>query len=75
MLPRLSPHARRALIEISSRPHGVSEDVLSLDGFDREMLANLVRTGLVTVATEAIGPLVKLERYRLTDDGRKAING
>jgi hypothetical protein len=73
MAPRLSTQARRALIEIGSRPHGVAEDVLTLSGFKREMLVRLVGAGLVTVVTENIGPAVKVERYRLTDDGRKVI--
>jgi len=74
-MPRLSTDARHALIEISSHPHGTSEDFLTLSGFKLEMLEELVIGGLVAVTTEAIGPVVTLERYRITDDGRKAIEG
>ena len=73
MAPSLSPQARRALIEIGSRSHGAAEDVLTLSGFKREMLARLLGAGLVTVVTENIGPAVTVERYRITDDGRRAI--
>jgi hypothetical protein len=68
MAPRLSTQARRALIEIGSRSHGATEDVLTLSGFKREMLARLVGAGLVTVVTENVGPAVKVDGYRLTDE-------
>jgi hypothetical protein len=75
MAPSLSPQARRVLIEIGSRSHGLAEDFLTLSGFKREMLVRLVGAGLVTVVTENIGPAVKVERYHLTDEGREAIAG
>jgi hypothetical protein len=42
------------------------------------MLAGLVLAGLVTVTTETVhagAPTIKVERYRIMDDGRKAIKG
>jgi hypothetical protein len=42
------------------------------------MLAELVLAGLVTVVTETVqvgAPTIKVERYRITGDGRKAIAG
>ena len=45
-------------------------------GFHREMLAGLVLAGLATVVTETMragAATVKVERYRITDDGRAAL--
>jgi hypothetical protein len=78
MAPRLSPQAHRALELLDGFQHGVAEEFLTLSGFKPEMLAELVLEGLATVATETVqagAPTVKVERYRITDDGRKAIKG
>jgi hypothetical protein len=78
MAPRLSPQARRALALLDGFQHGVAEEFLELSGFNSEMLAELVLAGLVTVVTETVqvgAPTIKVERYRITDDGRKAIAG
>jgi DNA-binding PadR family transcriptional regulator len=45
-------------------------------GFSRQILARLVRAGLATVVTETMragARTAKVERYRITDDGRKAL--
>jgi hypothetical protein len=42
------------------------------------MVAGLVLAGLLTVVTETLrisGPTVKVERVRITDDGRRALEG
>jgi hypothetical protein len=39
------------------------------------MLAELVLAGFVTAVTETIGPAIEVERYCITDAGRKAIEG
>jgi len=42
------------------------------------MLAGLVLAGLAKVVTETMragGPSLKVERYRITDDGRRMIEG
>jgi len=73
---RLSPQARRALEMISSIPSGTAEELLLLRGFKSETLAELVVAGLATVVTETVhtgAPTIKVERYRITDDGRRAI--
>ncbi len=47
-----------------------------LCGFKREMLAELVLAGLTIVVTETIQTAtstIKVERYYITDDGRKAL--
>jgi hypothetical protein len=75
---RLSLQARRALVMISSIPHGAAEELLMLRGFKSETLAELVLAGLATVVTETVhagAPTIRVERYRITDDGRRAIEG
>ncbi len=47
-------------------------------GFRREMLTGLVLAGLATVVTETMkagAATIKVERYRITDDGRDALHG
>jgi hypothetical protein len=75
----LNAEQRRALKLLASSGHGVNEELLVLGhGFSRRMLAGLVFAGLATVVTENVragGPATKVERYRTTDDGRKALEG
>jgi hypothetical protein len=72
---RLTDEERRALQLLASSPCGHTEEVLVLaHGFSRDMLAGLVLAGLATVVTETVragGPATKVERYRITDDGRR----
>jgi hypothetical protein len=52
--------------------------MLLAHGFTTELLAGLVRDGLVTVKRESVkagGALVEVARVRITDAGRKAIEG
>ena len=75
---QLSTQARRALELLDGFQHGVAEEFLILSGFKREMLANLVLAGLITVVTETIqagASTIKAERYHITDNGRKALEG
>ena len=68
--------ARRALELLDGFEHGAAEEFLELSGFNHEMLTGLVLAGLITVVTETVhigAPTIKVERYRITDDGRKAI--
>jgi len=64
---------------LASSSRGATEDLLVLaHEFSRDMLAGLVFAGLATVVTENVragGPATKVERYRTTDDGRKALEG
>ena len=76
MVLRLSTQARHALELLDGFQDGVAEEFLMLCGFNRETLASLVLAGLVTVVTETVhvgAPTIKLERYRITEDGRKAL--
>ena len=67
---------RRALSLLASDQHGATEALMLAHGFHREMLAGLVQAGLATVVTETMkagAATIKVERYRITDDGRDAL--
>jgi hypothetical protein len=67
---------RRALSLLVSDQHGATEALMLAHGFHREMLAGLVQAGLATVVTETMkagAATIKVERYRITDDGRDAL--
>jgi hypothetical protein len=73
---RLNAEQRRALELLASARQGATEALMLAHGFRREMLAKFVRGGLATMASEAMkagGQTIKVERYRITDAGRKAI--
>jgi len=76
---RLSAEQRRALEMLAGNPHGVSDDLLVLaHGFDGGMIADLVHTGLATKHGETItagGPPIEVVRVRITEAGRKMIEG
>jgi hypothetical protein len=76
---RLSQDRRRALQLLASTPRGTTKDLLMLaHGFSRDTVAGLVHAGLLTVVTEMLrvgGPTVKVERVKITDDGRSALEG
>ena len=76
---RLSTEQRRALELLGSIPHGAVGDLLVLaHEFSCDMLAGLVLAGLATVVTETVragGPATKVERYRITDAGTRALEG
>ena len=82
-LPRerhLRSERRRALQLLASSSRGATEDLLVLaDGFSRDMLAGLVLAGFATVVTETKsaprGVTIKVERIRITDAGRRALEG
>lgn len=80
-LPRercLTPERRRALQLLASSPSGVAAELLVLaHEFSRDMLAGLVLAGLATVVAETLkadGPTIKIERVKITDAGRRAID-
>ena len=82
--PRLNAEQRQALDLLAGSPRGCTKGRLLADGFTADMLADLVREGLVTTQRDTLrvgrrtrvgGRTIKVERYRITDDGRKAIEG
>jgi hypothetical protein len=73
---RLSGSQRRALEILASVPHGATEATMVARGFAPDMLAGLVLAGLATVVTETVrvgAPTIKVERFQITDAGRRAI--
>jgi hypothetical protein len=73
------PERRRALQLLASSPSGVAAELLVLaHEFSRDMVAGLVLAGLATVVAETLqadGPTIKIERIRITEAGRRAIEG
>jgi hypothetical protein len=72
---RFSREQLRALKKLAGASHGVTEQMLVVaHGFSVGMLA-----GLATMVTEtkmaSRGLTIKIERIRITDDGRRAIDG
>src|SRR5258708_9959691 len=79
-MPRFSRERRRGLKMLADAPRGISEEMLVVvHGFSAQMVAGLVRAGLATVVTETKsaprGLTITVERIRITDDGKKAIEG
>jgi hypothetical protein len=77
--PHLGAEQRRALQMLASAgQNGATEAFMLAHGFWREMLAGLVLVGLTTVVTESIRApdlTMKVERYRITAAGRRALEG
>ena len=72
----LSAEQRRVLELVAGGPRGYTKARLLADGFTVDILADLVREGLATLQRGTLrvgGRTIRVERYRITDDGRKAI--
>ena len=72
----MTAEQRRALALPASDQHRATEALMLAHGFKRETLAGLVQAGLATVVTETMragAATIKVERYRVTDDGRDAL--
>jgi len=72
----MTAEQRRARVLLASDQHGATEALMLAHGFKRETLAGLVQAGLATVVTETMragAATIKVERYRVTDDGRDAL--
>jgi hypothetical protein len=76
---RFSREQRRALKKLASAPRGLTEYLLMARGFSAEMVSDLVLAKLATVVTEPMkarrGLTVGIERIRITDAGRRALEG
>jgi hypothetical protein len=74
----LTADQRRALALLAIDQRGTTEDLMLACGFRGKMPAGLVLAGLATVVTETVGAgdaTIKVERYRITEDGRAALAG
>jgi len=77
---RFSREQRRALKKLAGAPRGLTEHLLIIaHGFSVEMLSGLVHAELATVVTEPTrarrGLTIMVERIRITNAGRRAIEG
>jgi hypothetical protein len=77
---RFNREQLRALNKLAGTPHGVTEQMLVVaHGFSVGMLAGLMHAGFATVVTETKmaprSPTIKIDRIRITDDGRRTIEG
>ena len=75
---RLTQERRRALELLASDPRGVTEALMLAHWFTVTMLGGLVRAGFATVQREVGKAGIKttgVERYRITDAGRRALEG
>jgi hypothetical protein len=74
----LNAEQRRALELIAGRPGGYTKGRVLAEGFTADMLSDLVREGLATTQRDTLrvgGRTIGVERYRITDAGRRAIAG
>jgi hypothetical protein len=72
----LTAEQRDVLELLADSPRGCTKGRLLADGFAADMLADLVREGLATVQRETMrvgGRTIRVERYRITGAGRRAI--
>jgi hypothetical protein len=75
---RISIAQRRALELLAGISNGATEALPLVHGFSHRVLVGLVLAGLATVASETVRAgrrSISVERYRITDAGRKAIEG
>jgi hypothetical protein len=74
---RLTTEQREALELLASDPQGATEQLLVVaHGFESDMIAWLVRSGLATATRESMkagGKTIEVFRIRITEVGRKAI--
>jgi hypothetical protein len=80
--PPSQPATRRALELLkllAGSPHGITEALLvRAHGFNSDMIAGLIRAGLATAERETMkagAKPVEVLRVRVTDAGRRAIEG
>jgi hypothetical protein len=77
--PRLSRERRHVLRILANARHvGVTEAVMMAYGFSTAMLAGMACDGFITAAVETVcagDRTTKVRRLRITDAGRKAIEG
>jgi len=76
---RLTPERRRMLKLLARSRHGVNEELLVHGhGFRRPTIVGLVSAGLATAEREVVKAgrkTIEVVRVRITEAGRKAIEG
>jgi hypothetical protein len=70
----LGTQQRLALQLLAGTPLGATEAALFINGFNRQMLARLIRAGLATRQREEGGGQI-VGRVRITEVGRRALEG
>ena len=74
----LTAEQRQALELLAASPRGYTKGRLLADAFAVDMLADLVREGLAAAQRGTMrvgGRTIRVERYRVTDAGRRALEG
>jgi hypothetical protein len=71
----LSAEQRRALQLLADIPFGVNDTAMFVNGFTRETIVGLVRSGLATTERENPKAGLSIGRVRITEAGRRAIEG
>lgn len=70
------PDRRRALELLAASPGGLPEAIMLANGFTVQQLAELVRAGLATAASERVRAgrdTAEVPRMRITEAGRRAL--
>ena len=77
--PRLPPERRRMLKLLARSRHGVDEELLvHSHSFSRPTIVGLVSAGLAAAEREVMkagGETIEVVRVRITEAGRRAIDG
>jgi hypothetical protein len=71
----LSAEQRRALQLLADIPFGINDTAMLLNGFARDTIARLVRAGFATTERENLKASRSIGRVRITDAGRRALEG
>jgi hypothetical protein len=71
----LGQEQRRAFQLLAGTPFGVTESAMLLNGFARDTIARLVRAGLATTEREILKAGQSIGRVRITEAGRRALEG
>jgi hypothetical protein len=77
-LPRkrhLGEEQRRALQLLADIPFGINDTALLLNGFSRDTITRLVRAGLATTERKNLKAGQSIGRVRITESGRRALEG
>ena len=71
----LGTRQRRALLLLAGIPFGATEVAISANGITRQTLVSLIRAGLATTEREIKASGQTIGRIRITEAGRRALEG